>query len=108
MKIFALCAALGLASLVTSCVSYSGVSKAQSGELYISGATSYFVFSQPWIRKCDVDGQKLNCVELSETPQPPPGQYNNGGATATPPSATTDAPAGAAPPAPEAAGAKKK
>lgn len=105
MKIFASCAAmLALASLTTSCVSYSGVSKAQSGELYISGATSYFVFSQPWIRKCDIDGQKLNCVELSETPQPPQGQYNTGG-TAAPPAATAEAPPSAPAPAPDA---KKK
>jgi hypothetical protein len=105
MKIFALGAAtLGLVSLTTSCVSYSGVSKAQSGELYISGATSYFVFSEPWIRKCDIDGQKLNCVELSESPKPPQQPYNTGG-TAAPPAATTDAPPTAAPPAPEA---KKK
>jgi hypothetical protein len=108
MKSFArIGALLGLVLVGTSCVTYSGVSKSPQGELYISGATNYFVFSQPWIRRCEVDGMKLNCVELSESPQAAPGTT---GATAAPapsgePSATA---APEAPPAPEAKPAPTK
>jgi hypothetical protein len=49
-----------------ACVSYSGVTKAD-GQLYISGGTSYWVYTQPWVRRCDVDGNKLNCEELTES-----------------------------------------
>jgi hypothetical protein len=77
-------------------VTYSGVSKSPQGELYISGATNYFVFSQPWIRRCDVDGMKLNCVELSESPQAAPGTM--GGTAGAAPSG--EPPAAAAPEAP--------
>jgi hypothetical protein len=72
---------MGLAFVATACVSYTGVSKSPNGELYISGATSYFVYSSPWVRRCEVDGTQLNCVELSESPKPAAGAA---GATAGP------------------------
>jgi len=98
------CATIALALLATHCASYSGVSKSPDGALWISGATNFFVFSQPWIRRCEVDGMKLNCVELSESPQAAP--RSMGGST-TP--APTSEPATAAPaPAPEPAPTKKK
>jgi hypothetical protein len=59
---------IGLCLVGTSCVSYTGVARSPEGQLYISGGTNYFVYTSPWVRRCDVDGDKLNCVELSEPP----------------------------------------
>jgi hypothetical protein len=59
-------AAFALCWQSVACVSYSGVTKAD-GQLYISGGTSYWVYTQPWVRRCDVDGNKLNCEELTES-----------------------------------------
>lgn len=73
-------ALLSLALVASSCVTYSGVSKASDGDLYISGATNYFVFSSPWIRRCKVDDTTLNCVELSEPQRS--GNDSKGGAAA--------------------------
>lgn len=88
---------MGLAFVATACVSYTGVSKSPNGELYISGATSYFVYSSPWVRRCEVDGTKLNCVELSESPKPAAGAADGTTAPASSASpaasATPDAPA---------------
>lgn len=89
-----MCIILGLALVATSCVSYTGVSKAPGGELYISGATSYVIFSSPWIRRCDVVDTKLNCVELTEPPQ---SKGSTSGTSAPATSAAPEAPA----PAPE-------
>ena len=103
---------LGLALVATSCVSYTGVSKSPDGELYISGGTNYFVFSSPWVRRCQVDGTKLNCVELSETP---PRSTGSTGDTAAPApsgeSSASPAPEASAPapePKPDPAPAKSK
>ena len=79
---------IGLALLSASCVSYSGVSKAPDGSLYISGATNYFVFSSPWIKHCTVDALVLNCEELAE-----PAKANGANAAGT-----TTEPAAAATP----------
>ncbi len=65
---------LALGSQSVACVSYSGVHKAQDGQLYISGGTSYFVYSQAWVRRCDVDGNQLHCEELTELASAPRGQ----------------------------------
>jgi hypothetical protein len=91
-------AAAGLALVVTSCVTYTGVSKSSDGELYISGGTNYFVYSSPWVRRCKVDDTKLDCVELSESPKP---AASSAGGTAAPASSGEPS-ASAAPPAPEA------
>ena len=96
-----LCATIGLALFEMSCASYSGVSKSSDGALYISGATNYFVFSEPWVRRCEVDGMKLNCVELSESPRVPRGEA--GGTAAPAASGTTSAPPEAPVAAPEPA-----
>ncbi len=55
---------------LSGCVTYSGVTKAD-GQLYISGATNYFVFATPWVRRCDVDGHQLHCEELAESASAP-------------------------------------
>ena len=107
-----LCTTLGLALVSTACVSYTGVSKSPDGELYISGGTNYFVFSSPWVRRCQVDGTKLNCVELSETPPRTTGSTGDSAAP-TPSgessaSATHEAPAPAPEPKPDPAPAKSK
>jgi len=110
MKSVALvCATMGLALFAASCVSYTGVSKSPDGELYISGGTNYFVYSSPWVRRCKVDGEKLDCVELSESPQPA-ASSTSGTATSAPsgePSASA-APEAAPAPEPHAAPAKSK
>ena len=103
-SIASVCGALCLPLVATSCVTYTGVSKSSDGELYISGGTSYFVYSTPWVRRCKVDGEKLDCVELSESPKP--------AATAGAPATSSGEPASsAAPPplpAPESAPEKSK
>jgi hypothetical protein len=100
------CATIGLTVVATSCVSYSGVSKSPNGDLYISGATNYFVFSTPWVRHCEVEGTKLNCVELTE---PSKASTGSTGGTAAPTS-SAESPASASPeaPAPEASPAADK
>ena len=72
---------IGIGLLASSCVTYSGVSKSSDGELYISGGTSYFVYSTPWVRRCKVEDTKLDCVELSESPKP---AASSAGGTAAP------------------------
>ncbi len=91
-----LCATMGLALFVTSCVSYSGVTRTPDGELYISGATNYFIISLPWVRRCQVDGTTLKCVELTESPPPAAGAAGgtaSPASSAEPSSSATDAPA---------------
>ena len=64
---------IGLAVLCwqgVACVTYSGVTKAD-GQLYLSGGTNYWVYTQPWVRRCDVDGNKLTCDELTESASAP-------------------------------------
>lgn len=83
-------AAIGSCFICTSCVTYSGVARAPDGQLYISGGTNYFVYTSAWVRRCDVDGQKLNCVELSESPATSSGAAaSDSGATSAPSSAET-------------------
>jgi hypothetical protein len=72
---------IGLCLVGTSCVTYTGVARSPEGQLYISGGTSYFVYSTPWVRRCDVDGDKLNCVELSEPPSSSKSASGQGTAT---------------------------
>jgi hypothetical protein len=97
-------AILALALVATSCVTYTGVSKSSDGELYISGGTSYFVYSTPWVRRCKVADTKLDCVELSESPKP---AASATGGTAAP--ASSGESTGSTPPeaAPAAADSKK-
>lgn len=54
-----------LALLGTSCISYSGVSKAD-GQLYLTGGTTFVFFTVPFVKRCDIDGTVLRCQELSE------------------------------------------
>lgn len=105
-----MCAIVGLGLVATSCATYTGVSKSPDGELYISGATSYFVFSEPWVRRCTVDGMRLNCVELSEAPKAATGTTAGATAPATSsePAAVPAAEAPAPAPEPQAAPAKSK
>jgi hypothetical protein len=79
-----------LATVASSCVTYSGVSKSPEGDLYISGATNYFIFSSPWIRRCKIDDTTLHCVELSE---PPRSGNDSAGGTAAPASSGEPSPA---------------
>ena len=91
---------IGLALLGTSCVTYSGVTKSQDGKLYISGGTDYFFYTEPWVRLCDVDGLRLNCVELSESPSAPRGAAVSHTAAPAPPARPSAPPAtSTAPPA---------
>ena len=83
--------------LAVSCVSYTGVNRASDGTLYISGGTNYVVFTSPWVRRCTVDGQKLNCDELSESPSR--AKRAAAGGAAAPPPAASPAPPAPAPPA---------
>lgn len=95
MKSFVKGLAIIAGVLATSCVTYSGVSKANDGQIWISGGTNYFIISVPFIKRCDVDGTILKCEELSE--QPPP-SARRGAAPAD-----SAAPAPSAKPAPAAA-----
>jgi len=99
---------IALALLSTSCVAYSGVTRAPDGTLFISGATNYFVFSQPWIKHCTIDGLVLNCEELGESPPRANGANGANAASSTPtqPTATAE-PAASAPPVPEPAAPPK-
>ena len=101
-------APIGLSLLGSACASYTGVSKSPDGQIYISGATNYFVFSSPWIRRCTVQGQKLECEELSESPSKPRGGTAAAGTTSAPaPAAAAPPPAAPPPPAPEPAAPSK-
>jgi hypothetical protein len=100
-----LCATMGLAVVATSCVTYTGVSKSSDGELYISGGTSYFVYSTPWVRRCKVENTKLDCVELSESPKPAASSTGSAAAPAGSSEPATPAPAPEA--APEESKSKK-
>jgi hypothetical protein len=74
---------IGLCFTSTACVSYTGVTQAGDGQLYISGGTSYVFYTAPWVRRCEVDGMKLDCVELSESPNAARGTAASG-ETSTP------------------------
>ena len=84
------CAAL---PFVASCVSYSGVSKANDGQIWISGGTTYVFVTVPFIKRCNAEGTTLKCEELSESP-PPSSRRGEAGATASEPAAepTKEAP----------------
>ena len=75
-------ALLGASSI--SCVSYSSIQKADK-EIYLSGATNYWVFTQPVLKRCDVDGQVLHCEELKE--------FEAGRKATAAPAATAETPA---------------
>ena len=60
---FLLAAVLGASTV--SCVSYSSIQKTDK-EIYLSGGTSYFVITIPFLKRCDAEGQVLHCEELKE------------------------------------------
>jgi hypothetical protein len=64
-----------LSASSASCVSYSSIQKADK-DIYLSGATSYFVITVPFLKRCDADGQVLHCEELKEFEAP---RSNRGG-----------------------------
>jgi len=79
------------AALSASCMSYSGVSKGDGNQIYVSGGMTYVVITIPFIKRCDVDGNQLRCEELKELPE---GSHAGGGApSAAPPPAPAPAPA---------------
>lgn len=82
MKYARVLVAVGLLA-TPACVSYTGVSRAE-GKLYISGDTSYFFYSAPFIKRCDEEGTALKCEELTELKQAR-------GADTTTPATTTSA-----------------
>jgi hypothetical protein len=92
---------VGLCFIATSCVTYSGVTRTPDGQLYISGGTSYWFYTSAWVRRCDVDELKLNCVELSESPAANAAATNGGAATAAPPAEAAPAPPAPPEPTPE-------
>jgi hypothetical protein len=94
--------AIGIALCVScaSCVSYSSIQKTDK-EVYLSGATSYFVVSIPFLKRCDLDGQILRCEELKEfepsargaAPAPSAGASTAPASTTAPAAPATAAPA---------------
>lgn len=92
---------LGLAVLCSTvdCVSYSSIQKTDK-EVYLSGGTSYWFITVPFLKRCDVDGQVLRCEELKEF-EP---SARRGGGEAAPAGSGSAAPA----PAPAPAAAPKK
>ena len=62
--------ALLLAAASVSCVSYSSIQKADR-EIYLSGATSYWIINVPFLKRCEAEGQVLKCEELKEFVEPP-------------------------------------
>jgi hypothetical protein len=56
-------AVLGASAI--SCVSYTSIQKTDK-EIYLSGGTSYFVVTVPFLKRCDAEGQVLHCEELKE------------------------------------------
>lgn len=83
---------VGFSLLSASCVTYSGVSRAD-GKLYISGATTYVIISVPFIKRCDVEGTVLLCEELAE----PAKQGTAAGGSSAPAGGQAAPPASAAP-----------
>lgn len=75
-----------MASLSLSCVSYSSIQKTDK-EVYLSGGTSYWFVTVPFLKRCDVDGQVLHCEELKEF------EAGRKGGGAPAPAATSAAPA---------------
>jgi hypothetical protein len=68
-----------LAVLATGCVTYSSVSKANDGKVWLSGATSYWFITVPFIKRCDADGTILHCEELNEYTPPAANRRGGGG-----------------------------
>ncbi|HEY8078124.1 MAG TPA: hypothetical protein VIF62_28550 [Labilithrix sp.] len=85
--------ALGL--LGASCMSYSGVSKGDGQQIYVSGGMTYVFITIPFIKRCEVDGTVLKCEELAEQPAQGsrPRSTDPGGGTLAPPPAPSAAPA---------------
>jgi hypothetical protein len=95
MRIRHLVPALLLGAASTGCISYSSIQKTDK-EVYLSGATNYFVIQVPFLKRCDVDGQILRCEELKEFE--PSARRGAGGAEAAPSASSAPAaPAAAAP-----------
>lgn len=84
-----------MASSSLACASYSSIQKS-GNEIYLSGATNYFVVSVPFLKRCDVDGQVLRCEELKEfEPPPAPRRSGDAGADAPPEAPAPEKKAGA-------------
>jgi hypothetical protein len=90
--------AAALATLSVSCMSYTGVSKAD-GQLYVSGGMTYLFITVPFIKRCEIDGQILKCEELAEAPAPGARRGGEPGGAAPASSSTPAAPAAPAAPA---------
>ena len=56
-----------LAAASGACVTYTGVTKDNKGQVYLTGNTAFFVFSQAWVKRCDEVGVELACEELHVT-----------------------------------------
>ena len=48
---------------LSGCHSYIGITKHDSG-VYLTGTTSFMIFSSSWVRKCKEAGETLKCREL--------------------------------------------
>jgi hypothetical protein len=64
------CAAMG--ALGTGCVSYGGIAKATDGKVYLTGSTSFLVFSSSWVKRCVEKGTELVCEEIAVKPKAAP------------------------------------
>ena len=53
-----------LAAASQACVTYTGVTKDNKGQVYLTGATSFLVFGKSWVKRCDEVDKELACKEL--------------------------------------------
>ena len=59
---------LGLfASVLAGCVTYGGISKTADGKVYITGSTSFIVFTSSFVKRCTESGTTLTCDQLTVT-----------------------------------------
>lgn len=53
-----------LAIASQACVTYSGVAKDNKGQVYLTGSTTYLIFSNEWVKRCKEIGVNLKCEEI--------------------------------------------
>lgn len=55
---------LALALASEACVTYTGVAKDDKGQVYLVGETTFLIFGQSWVKRCEEIGKELVCERI--------------------------------------------